>query len=495
MRRPLLTLLVAAICTLGITQEQQAPSSASYPASSPASSPISSSSPGNRGLHKGVLIPAVRSESKPEQSYALYVPSAYTADRDWPVVYVFDPGAKGDRPLKLMQDAAERYGYILAGSNNSRNGALQPELDAMNEMWRDTHGYLSIDDHRIFFAGFSGGARLAAYLAQICGCTRAVFLNGAALMPGGPPLAQKKFAAFSIAGLGDYNYGELLDLDAKVDAMGQPHFLRRFDGEHEWAPAPVWEEAFAWSALLEIKSKLRPNDPSFIAAELLKSTERVKKQAEAGESSFALQEARALIPAYEGLTDTAALKQQVAALEKDPATRTRAKQEKSELDRQHSMGDEILGTISSFENLPASQPSVVTDMSSRVRQLRQNFAGEKNASTRRVLQRVLGNIFIMCMETGGPILEKGDAINAQPYFEIAAEARPDWSWPFLSLARCHGARGDKKAALRDLKRALDTGYSVEALGNFMKRDPKLAALTDTDDYKKMIERPDGTSAK
>ncbi len=480
MRHSLLTMLLVTACTLGSAQAPQQHSVA----------------PRGRALERGVLVRSVPAEANPGQSYALYLPSTYKDDRLWPIVYVFDPGAVGSRPLELMKDAAERYGYILAGSNNSRNGPTQPEVDAAKAMWSDTHSYLAIDDQRAYFAGFSGAARLASYLAQSCNCARAVFLNGGALMPGTIPVAQRAFAAFSIAGLGDFNYGELLQLDSDLELAGQSHFLRRFDGEHQWAPATVWEEAFAWSALLEMKNKLRSRDGAFIDAEFAKSNERIKKQLDAGEAAYALHEARAVAAIYEGLTDTSALKQQIAKLEKDPSTRARAKQEKADFEKQRALGNELFAVLSKPDNFTSGHLDVSVQTAQKVRQLRQDYEREKNPGTRRIYQRVLGNLFIMCMETGGPLLQKGEASNAQPYFEIAAEARPDWAWPFLSLARCHVAKGDKKATFRDLKRALETGSSVQDLTGFMKQDPKLAVLMDTEDYRKLTgDEGKGSPAK
>ncbi len=154
----------------------------------------------------------------------------------------------------------ERYGYVVAASNNSRNGPWKVSHDAASEMWADTHRRLSLDDRRVYFAGFSGGARVSAGMAQRCGCARAVFLSGAGFSSGAPPSPQDKFAVFAMAGLADYNYGELLQLDADLDRLGHRHFLRRFDGEHTWAPTAVWDDAFAWSTLLEMKDGLRSRD-------------------------------------------------------------------------------------------------------------------------------------------------------------------------------------------------------------------------------------------
>ncbi len=469
MTRILIALLLAA--SLSLCSAQQPPSG--------------NATPTGRSLQRGVLIPSVSTQAAPDQSYALYVPSNYAPDRNWPIIFVFDPGAQGSRPLTLMKDAAERYGYILAGSNNSRNGDMKEQLEAPRQMWNDTRTYLAIDSRRIYFAGFSGGARLASYLAQVCDCSRAVFLNGAALLQGAPPVSERKFAAFSLAGLGDFNYAEILDLDNKLESLEQPHFFLRFNGEHEWAPATAWDQAFAWATLLEMKNGVRDRDSALIAAELSESVERIQKQAASGESYLALQETRGMITVFDGLTATTSLSELAATLEKDPRTRAGAKSEKSEIDRQHIRGDAIIRSIISLQEYPSSQ-AALSAILSQVRELQERLIKEKNPSEKRVLQRTLGSVFIMSMETGGAILQKGNPANAQPYFQIAAETSPDSSWPFLSLARCHAARGNKKDAIRDLKRAIEIGYPLDSLTDFVKKDPNLAQLALTGEYKAMV---------
>src|SRR5260370_17753769 len=69
----------------------------------------------------GEIIDSVACASDPEQSYALYLPSNYTPAKTWPIIYAFDPLAYGKTPVKLYKDAAEKYGFIVTGSNNSRN--------------------------------------------------------------------------------------------------------------------------------------------------------------------------------------------------------------------------------------------------------------------------------------------------------------------------------------------------------------------------------------
>ncbi len=99
-------------------------------------------------LQTGVILPRVAATKQPEQSYALYLPSQYVPDKRWPIVYAFDPGARGSAPLELMKEAAERHGYILVGSNNSwvrtipgtARGRLRPRQPKPSSRIR-TRGY------------------------------------------------------------------------------------------------------------------------------------------------------------------------------------------------------------------------------------------------------------------------------------------------------------------------------------------------------------------
>jgi len=77
-------------------------------------------------LARGTPINSVACTDDTTQSYALYLPSNYSPERLWPIVYCFDPGGRGDYPVGLFRAAAEKYGYILVGSNNSQNGPWEP---------------------------------------------------------------------------------------------------------------------------------------------------------------------------------------------------------------------------------------------------------------------------------------------------------------------------------------------------------------------------------
>src|SRR5205085_3166364 len=74
-------------------------------------------------LTTGTVIERVSCRADAGQSYALFLPSRYTPQQHWPIIYCFDPGARGRVPVERFKEAAEKYGVIVAGSNNSRDGS------------------------------------------------------------------------------------------------------------------------------------------------------------------------------------------------------------------------------------------------------------------------------------------------------------------------------------------------------------------------------------
>src|SRR5258708_163709 len=117
-------------------------------------------------ISPGVVHGSVAVAADSSNSYALYLPSNYSAARRWPLLLVFDPFARGEVSVKLFHDAAEKYGFIVVGSNNSRNFA--DPSNAILLLWADVKEHYTIDPKRIYTAGLSGGAPVASSIALAC---------------------------------------------------------------------------------------------------------------------------------------------------------------------------------------------------------------------------------------------------------------------------------------------------------------------------------------
>jgi predicted esterase len=211
-------------------------------------------------LPTGRIIDEVKCASDPSQSYALYLPSNYSAGRTWPVILAFSPMARGRVPVERLQQAAEKYGYILAGSNNSRNGDWQASQAAIRSMPSDVTARFSVDLKRVYTAGFSGGARVAMQVALGSGKIAGVIACSASF-PDAQPRQSAPFPIFGTAGTEDFNYLEMRAFDRTLTT---PHRLAIFEGTHDWLPAALAPDVIEWLEIQAMKSGSRARDEALI---------------------------------------------------------------------------------------------------------------------------------------------------------------------------------------------------------------------------------------
>ncbi|MBN2369614.1 MAG: hypothetical protein JXO72_03930 [Vicinamibacteria bacterium] len=214
-------------------------------------------------LPLGQIIERVVCQHAPSQTYALYLPTTYSADRKWPILYVFEPGARGAEGVRLFRPAAERLGYIVAVSNNSHNGPSIISYTAMEAMWLDTHRRFSIDDRRVYTSGMSGGTQPATRLAIALGAG-IIACAGPIQLPAVAKLDNKTFTWLGVAGDVDYNFDRNRDAVVDLSKRGVPARLVSFDGGHGWPPGDVLTRCMEWLELGAMRTARRPPDPAFI---------------------------------------------------------------------------------------------------------------------------------------------------------------------------------------------------------------------------------------
>jgi dienelactone hydrolase len=283
----------------------------------------------------GKLYPNVVCRADASQSYALYLPTSYATGKPTPVVFVFDPGGRGRIPVALMKEAAEKFGYIVIASNNSRNGPFGPQADAAEAMWRDAPARFSIAPRRVYLAGFSGGARLAVTFTARCGgCAAGVMASGAAFPARMEPKAVPRFLYFGSVGREDFNFPEYLQIEPKLKDAGFIYHLRRFDGTHQWAPADVWIEAFEWFNLQAMKAGTLAEDDKFIAESYLRALANAAAQKNDLEKFRAYSQAAS---DFEGLIEVTEAQRQAVVLQNEKEVKALARRERQQADEQRSM--------------------------------------------------------------------------------------------------------------------------------------------------------------
>ena len=283
----------------------------------------------------GQLVEGLRCESDPTQSYTLYLPAAYTKERAWPALLVFDPGGRSRVAAEVFREAAERHGWILLSSNDTRNGAPpEQNLRALKAMWPEAHLRYATDSRRVYAAGFSAGGMLAYELGRRTpgeNGLAGVIASGARWDP--HHFKQEiRFPCFGAAGDTDFNYARMRDVHARLREWGTEERLEIFEGAHEWMPATLAAEAVAWMELLAIKGGLRKGDAGFVAAQLQADLERARALEARGAPLAALRTLEQVAATFEGLAPVEGARRELARLGALPALQA-ARRAESHWDR------------------------------------------------------------------------------------------------------------------------------------------------------------------
>ena len=131
-------------------------------------------------LEKGNVISKIKCVKDSSVNYACYLPTYYSFDKKFPVIYFFDSQGSGSYPLEKYKQLAEKYGYILAGSNNSKNGmSWEQNHPQIKTFMEDVKEKINSDAKRIYTCGFSGGSRVASSVAIFDGGIACVIGMGA----------------------------------------------------------------------------------------------------------------------------------------------------------------------------------------------------------------------------------------------------------------------------------------------------------------------------
>lgn len=243
----LLGLLAALLCTAcGAQPAQQAP--AVLPA--PPVQPKASLAPGSLALDIAVAADT-------SQHYGVYLPATYQAGAGAPVLYFFDAHARSRLPLERYRALADQFGWVLVASAQSRNGQQpQQSLAIYDALRRDTREKFYLDSLQVYVGGFSGGARVAAHIAQSRPGIAGVIGCGA----GYQPLPSDRFAYIGLVGTEDFNHMEFQQLDGQYQPGAIESLVEFFVGGHDWPPAPIMAKAFQYLQFRAMAHKIRPLD-------------------------------------------------------------------------------------------------------------------------------------------------------------------------------------------------------------------------------------------
>jgi hypothetical protein len=436
-------------------------------------------------IPRGEVVPHVECKEEPEQSYALYLPSNYDPSRKWPLIFIYEPLARGPIPVELFKEGAEKYGFILIASNNSRNGPVKSSFDATKAMWDDSHSRFSINDTRLYAAGFSGGARMAMRLGLSLVSTVVGVIAVAGGLPNGYEVRDPPhFALFTVVGIRDFNYPEMNTLDARFAAWGIPHHLEVTPTEHQWPAKEICTRAIAWMELQAIRSGKAARDLKIIEQLYQSRLRAVQEEERAGKRFEAFHDYESLLTDFQGLRELSEVEAKVneerTSAELSKLLKDEEEREKKR-ERLDSLYSEKLGIVRSRIETPQtpdeSLRAAILDL--EIPYLRK-MAKSKDPDRSIIAVRVLDRIIATGYEDSLRYLEMKEPGRAVESAELCALAGPESPGLQFFLARMHAVNREKVKALRALEKAADLGLSnaerveKEPAFDFIRDDPSYA---------------------
>ena len=409
---------------------------------------------------KGQVVERVGVEGAPSQSYALYLPTAYTREKLWPVLYMLDARNAALVPIERFRAAAERFGWILVSSYNSRSDTRDdPNSAAMMAMWNDAVRRFAIDGRRVYVTGFSGGARAGVDMAYaLPGRITGVIGAGAGFANSQVPPGKVPFAYFGTVGDRDMNYYEMLSLEEKLEAAKAPHRIVVFDGGHQWMQPELAAEAVAWMELQAMKSGVRPKDAGLIASLQSEARGRAAALEAAGKTVEAWRAYSHAAEDFGGLADVSEDEKKAAELGKRPEVRTALEEARKRDARDEATLRSVNTRLRNALAQPDPPQPTILAAELGIPGLRQK-AASSDPQERLSAERILANLRA---QTGFYLPEdmffRKDTARGRALLLVRAEIDPDNPLVYYNVAAYTARTGDAPRAIRDLDHAVEKGF-------------------------------------
>jgi hypothetical protein len=441
-------------------------------------------------VRKGEIIDKIVCKDNLEQSYALFLPPGYSPEKTWPILYAFDPGARGRIPLEHFKEAAQKYGYIVVGSNNSRNGPWPPVMEASMAVWTDTHERFSIDEKRVYATGFSGGSRAASAFSKFVNHPVAGIIGiGAGLPQELKPVQVKPSVYYGIVGIGDFNYQPMMRLDEEFDKWDVLHRFLVYDGEHKWPPQEICTRAVEWMEILPMKQGLRPLDNLLIDKIFTTELEKARMMEENGQIYRAVSEYTAIASGFKEWKDTEAISDKINLFKQSKEYKQYLNDEKERREREDTFRNGFINAFARILKYPEwvmNLDEIYSELG--IRALQNKVKNKKDIDEHALFFRLLTELTIHSIEEGRRHYEKEDHEMAIVFYEIAAKASEHKSsslqYIYYELACFYALNNQKRKALKKLKLSIENGfYDIETIEN----DEDLNSLKDSTEFQRIIK--------
>lgn len=446
--------------------------------------------------YQGAVLPRLTSRRDSAFHYAAYIPKRYQGTAPAPLLLVLDPAGHAVQAIALFAPAAERLGWIVLSSYETRSDdPTAPNERAVNTMLADAFGAFSIDTSRIYLAGFSGTARDTwAFAYGSSGHVAGIISAGAAMpadtmwrrqFPGPPP-----FDVAMSSGTRGFNYDEVVSSAGALRAMhaaNSAHAALRVDlfpGAQQWPPQPVIARQLGWLDVRAMARRLRPIDQGLADSVFARDSADAAALATTHHLGDAADHWAEIAATWAGAHDVTFAAARAAQLAADPAVGAWRAERDSLVRATPAYQRRIVKPLSDLRQRPG-----VPDLRRLTQDLNivplQQWAADANDSVRADwAARRLGDMYTqVSLYEPEAYLAYNDAGRALGLLAVAEEIEGSAPRICRERARAYAVRHDADRTINELKCAL-AGHRIDI--QEIRTDPRYQFMRGLDAFNELI---------
>ena len=397
--------------------------------------------------------------SNPEVSYTVYQPEGFSHGK---MVYILDPAGRSDQAIDRFKLVADQLNIMLICSKNSKNGPIDINLSVFNDVLSDSKLRFSYDTSNVILSGFSGGSRAAFRISTFYKNKVNAVIGCGAGLPANMKLPDDPgFQYVGLTGITDMNFYEMLDLDLQLNKRSNRSGIFFFNGGHSWPPDSVLLLAAKWLKVSDEEIQFTDDGIESTDDGLIKLFEEINDQNdqsyEPWVKAYQLERFAELVSDDGG---EMAMKEELQTIQQDPGFKKSSKSFQSYWDK---FKDEKEEMVEEIGNIRYSNLSTITLEPNgwwlTKIQMINGFVKSKSLEKRNMGLRLQDFLWRNCIEQGMISYNESQYLPVIKYDDIMKEIKPESYIPWIRSALCHVKLGDQSNALKNLKNAVERGFS------------------------------------
>jgi len=421
-------------------------------------------------------------DKKIGESFSFYMPRSYEPSKATPIIFIFEPMARGSTGIDPFISTADTYGYLLVCSNNTKNGPFEGNYAIIDRLFAKVFTSLKLDPKRVYTSGFSGGGRLASSIALKTDQIQGVVSCGAAftINSGGLPTTQN-FSYATIIGEQDMNYYELTFTHKYLNKTKLPYEVFTPDINHRWPTRDQILMAFDWMQLEAYKKLLLPVDPTVTKQIYNKYYQQAQLEEKDQRLLAASNEYRRVLNNFKRYYQMDTIQEKLQNLEESKAYKSEKKKNESLLETELALTDELFDRFNTDINKKSYH---LGWWENRIEKLKKKMESDSHME-QTMYKRLLYKVFAHAIETVNHDPSIKNIEQKMFCYDICMLIYPSYALPYIKQIENAVAMKKPDLGLDYLEKLLNTGFDEKER---LLKNESIMTLENMDRFKKLMTK-------